>query len=146
MLFFQLHMQHENYLERGWDSGCEGSPSNQEGFRDHQELCQQVPSPFFSMSLKVVASNRFHLSHVSIPISTFWGIWSEWWGGMIWLIKRLRLRQLVLPLFCTCLTMILILTTIPTASWQLRRGKNFCMRAGTSGGSTMILGPLVSGP
>ena len=60
--FFQLHMQYENYLERGRDGGCEGSPSNQEGFRDHQELCQQVPSPFFSMSLKVVASNRFHLS------------------------------------------------------------------------------------
>ena len=39
---FQLHMQHEDNLERGRDGGREGGPSHQERLRDHKELCQQV--------------------------------------------------------------------------------------------------------
>ena len=44
---FQLHKQHQDNLERGRDCGCEGRPPDQEGDRDHQELCEQVAILFW---------------------------------------------------------------------------------------------------
>ena len=97
---FQLHMQHKDNLERGRDGGCEGSPSNQEGHRDHQELCQQVPSLYFpSLSFP---SLYFH------PLSTSFlttqkrqellqdGWYFRWVGGF-WLVNNVFPPQMQVP-------------------------------------------------